>query len=522
MAAPAREVQITYGTWVSGPASGYHPFGAWEYDEDYTRASFRARVLVTGSDPTELSTRLQSLRDAFRVRNQRLVVEYTDTPTDAVVIDLDPRDAASRNALVVEPGSRPVGSREQSLLAQLVEITVTAGLVADETGKAGRRDATVRVTELPTEQRLLEVTGSWTAVGATEARAQYDAQIASYISSIQTGLGGDWDDLVDEAATDQEDHVLHFRRVSVERLVAESAGAPDHAAIRDQSLVVVRGRFNRGHALDGTVAPRQIVARYSAAVVKSETQDLAGLWTGTVRPWLVSHVRDVTGGGGLAIVSEDPGLDAARNRIDARVEMLVLAGGSFLFSTQTTVDDESTGVRYRPVLDGHRHSKDRLQGTALWTRTIRTSVVAVGRASRGRGRKVADQGIDLSRLITEPGQGPGTIFGGRAGVDLIEAMTAPSAGAVVEPGGGGGGRGGGTGRLDAPPGFGDDSGGKWEAHRLVTRERPRTVGIPGHQLELVARSESVHMIFFRQGARASGGGGASPSGTRARGRAVAG
>jgi hypothetical protein len=325
----------------------------------------------------------------------------------------------------------------------------------------------------------MRLSGVYTALASNSARAQYEASIDAYVTTLTTALGGTWE-LVEEssASADDTDKLLEFTRLYRELIFAQSSAATDDAQIVGQRLFISRTKLFPGDAA-GKNAQRliELEVSYEASIDKTNT-NLESKWDDAIRGYVMSKVQDVAGTGSLAITSEEPRFDKDENRITATMTVLARAGSDILQMSLEAVYDEDKGFVPVPVWDGGIHSKYMLQGAAMYTRRVTERVRKFGgpplSASSGKAGNASDPGsVDLFGIGSSFMGGVQSGLAGQLGQFGIGAMGKESLGKlnITYPGGGGGGSGG-TG--DAHASTADGSG--YHTIRVTRTTEPIEIG----------------------------------------------
>ena len=518
MSAPPRQLQITYGTTVaSGTLSGatltLHDVHSISKTADEFSVSYS--VLVSGTTEALFAAGVDSFETAMTTRRQDFKVETLTTSgvVDQTLLTLSHTGNTGLN--ITAELSKP-GGEADTILSRLYEVTVSGGLPT-KAALSGLREFDYDVTFSPSRRASLLVRGSYTAVSSTQAKAQYLASIAARVSSITTALTGTWE-LVDETYTpDDTDQVVSFSRTYKELIFAESEGATNVASIVDQVLSIKSDRLG-SEGLRDERKLSTITATYSAGIDKSETTDLAELWTATIRPWVVKNVSDVAGDR-FAIVSQAVDYDKAENRISATLTAQARNGGDTLAKTLSDSLEIDAGVVFAKTWPTGSPGRDDptdayvYQGPKTVRRTLTQTTTMLGVASPTKIKTTkksgsASGGGGLRMGFGEISKGVDADFGifgigstspGESSLDFSSGNASRKGGGGFTPGGGGGG--------------GSSTKGGILIKRTDTVEN-RSLGLEGEQIDLHDRSIVEVYEFVNQISSAGVGGGRG--GTRAR------
>lgn len=294
-----------------------------------------------------------------------------------------------------------------------------------EAVETGLRDAVYSADAEPSGRRRYRVSGKYEKAGATGATATYAAAIAAVLTTWEGTLGGTWERVQSRYAVDQTDTVIDFEWNGLEVIYNQASGALDSAAIKNPQMVVVRRSVAPGDYV-GTKRPTDLVVTYDASIDKSVTQDLKGLWDGTIKPWLVQHARALANSAQAALIEVDPGFDYASNTIRATLVVQTYEA-TVLAHVVETEDRTITGVALVGVWSGDPDEFAEFQGQRVRLRTITEEITRLGSPSApalGSGT-AADGRIDAgggSGLTSERGSGatlPG-VGAKEAGYRLLE------------------------------------------------------------------------------------------------------
>lgn len=389
-----REFQIIYGNLTIGAGTNYIIDGTdpFRLTKGYENASVEATIIVTGDTEANFNSSCDTLEAAFRVPRQRLRVILGST----TMWDYNPAVGASTNTgfNAVPTISKP-GSRHDTGRSRRYQISVSVTLPADLSGQNGRLTSTVNLTETDARRRRLIITGVYTAMGSRNARDQYQDNIDAYASAVYGAFGGTWEGPFDiRAESDDTDKVLNFSRTYEELIFNQAVGTLDDTRIRRQSLLVNRVIEAPGDSLSSTQRLTTVVAKYTAAIDKTVSQDLSGIYTAAIKPWLLECIRQTAGASSQALVNEEIDFDRAENAIAANLVMLTVGGSGILSSSLTVEDAVDYGATLIPCWSGDQMSKYLFKGPASMIRTITkvTRELGKGTSSNAVGTDSVDGG----------------------------------------------------------------------------------------------------------------------------------
>ena len=382
--------EIVYGSGSGatvGSGGTYFITGPITVRHDYDEFEVEANVVIIGADEAALETAVQDLQAAWRKPDQAITVNLNSS----AVYTFDPSTNSGFNT---RASAQKVGDSIDTENSALYRVTATAQLPADLTGRNGRRDSTVRVEYTASGQALVTISGVYTALSSNGANAQYAASIASYASSVMTGLSISNTELIsEETEQDDQDKVLRFERVYREILFAQDSAATDNSSIVADSVRVEVLTPAPGDTDPSATRLRDVIVSYAAAVDKAVSIDLEGLWTDTLKAYLVDYAVARAGGGQAALIEEAPSYDPSANTLAATMRLKVVAGGELLEHTQITRSTRDFGIILTPVWDDDPFSRDLDYGPVSWLRTTTTDELRLGTASEiSSDSPVAPQG----------------------------------------------------------------------------------------------------------------------------------
>ncbi len=496
--APAvtRTLKITYGATYVGGDSDYLIHGPVRFEKNYTafRASFQ--VLVQNDTASTFKTNCDTVEAAFRVPRQNLKIEmegqtfvdYTNAANTGFLADPSITNAAET---VAETGR-----------SRLYDVAVTVALPADLSGQSGRADSSIVLDYDASRRRTITITGRYTALGSNSARAQYNAAIGTYASSILSALasGATFDLLVEDVNPDDADKNCSFTRVYREVLYASTSGGVSHASIRGSTIVYSRRRPAPGDSPDRAAKRlEEVTVGFSCSVDQSVSTSLESLYNDSVRPWLLSQASTLFGASATAVVDETRSFDKTANTISATLDLRMVIGGGITLEYSRTVSVENQrGVLLQPVWDKSSNlAKHKFGAPARRMRTL-TVVERV----LGAYAVAADGGS----FVGGQAGAPAANIGRGAGVGA--KFNSGRAAAPAAPGGGAGG-GGATG-ADPIGGSG------WDEMNVRRSAHVDRLGIDGQAITV---TDLVTIIEEEYHDEPSGGGGGGAPTTPSEGNA---
>lgn len=516
-----RELKITYGSYVCGYGQAKrHVDGPHRLTDGPDAFSFSFDLVIAGTDDADdFATEVAAARTAFRLNEQRLLVELVNSSTgvvEATLLDAKPTSTGRTAFQIVPEMGKPGAEDVDSARSCLLGVTIRGQRIADYDADSLRLDFSYTVTKTAANRRRLDVRGSYTATADAASRATYEAEFLTKCQALQTALGGDWPDvpaLGNTSTTTKEDGLTTFSAGFWEIKHSESGSAVDDPDVTNQQLVITAA-LEPG---DGDQSERRlsrIEASYRADVDFDQREgvtDLRSLWDAKVLPWIKQNIGDATSNSVRAYLEATPSYDPDNNVLSARVVALA-STGTTIARLVTTEDYVDFGNILRPtwpdkVSDDltptpayrYRGPKTIIRTVTTVTRTLGTVLPTQlgGGASGGGGAGAIGAGIGAQLKLDFP---PAGIFSLGAGANTR-----------LEFGGAGGGGAGGGGRQGGQsiPGANIGSGGVPLTRR--TTNTPRWLGLPGSQIAVTDQTviEVFQVIGTPPAGSAAGGTGES-------------
>lgn len=351
---PAQDFSIAYaGVTVGGASTTYLITGPYGYSEDYQRGRVFADVVVCQSTQfteAQFIAACQALEAAYKTPRGALVVTLGSTADKT-------RSHSANSALNTEPSIEKVGSDEDTGRTRRYRIAVEYGLPANLTGQDGRQSSTVELAYDSSRIRTVTISGVYTALSSNAARAQYDASSATYFGTVKTALGiTDWETIDEDVATDDANKYATFRVVKREIVYNQSSAGKDHANVVAHFVTFALRKDAPGDSGLGKAQRTQTVdATYTCSV--RDTQDLASLWTDTLRPYVLTEFQSRFSNAGKGVRAETVDYDQTNQKIAARLTIEFLPTGASLLISETTMGyDVDEGLVFTGAWDGDKDS----------------------------------------------------------------------------------------------------------------------------------------------------------------------
>lgn len=375
MALLARELSIAYGSYTVGGAQTGRVLEAWHVvEEGYETAVVEFTFLLRSSSESAFATAVAAAEAAFRNPNQALTVTQGSET-------LKSYSHSSNTGMNGRPSIRKVADKADTGRSRRYRARVEFDLPADQGSTSGRRltRTSIAVAYEPSRRRTVTLSGSYTALSGTAARAQFTSAFSTWATSTLNGLGGTYKRLEDPSvSTDDQDKILTFTAVYEEDL-GNLPGSGD-ADVRNESLVITRDNVSPGDTnVNGKQVQRLITltASYEAWIDAETTEDLKGKWN-SLRGGVISKLNDIMNGGSVSIVQETPGYDLKRNRITATVVALGSTSLGVVEYRETVSEPKMSGKQAVGVWEGGPFAKHVFQGPGTWQRRITQTYLTFG------------------------------------------------------------------------------------------------------------------------------------------------
>lgn len=395
-----REVAITYNGYSVGGSSTtkrVHGFHVQTMTRD--RAAIMFDVVVTESTESAFVALCNAIEEAYRTPYKDLTVALGSS--NLIAVTQSGSTGLDAIATIDVPGGPPDSGRSRRY-----RVRIEYGLPATWAATQGLRDSRVEVSKTPSDKIEVRLSGTFTAITSSDAKAVHDAAIDTWAASQMSWLGVSSYELVQEPslAVSVNRKTAEFLRV-YRQLIYSQAGTTDDTGIREQRLVVTRARRgsefspntsagpgsglpsaegttvygNQGTPGSGsggaggavTVTPLMDVgATYSCWIRKSVTQDLKAKWA-TIESWVIQQIAEQIGTSSFGLLAATPSYNLDENRIDAVISGVAAdpTGGDLVQNVVETVNSVVPGYEFIPVWDGNPETALVFQGQQIVTRT---------------------------------------------------------------------------------------------------------------------------------------------------------
>lgn len=384
----SRTFSLTYAGVTVGGSSDYyllHGDPPFRIRKSYDRLTVEAYVVCRSTTVADFTTRADALEVAFRTPAGDLSYTFGSSTTSW--------SHSSNTGMSAKPEIEKVGDAGfDSDRSRLYKVSVTVVLPADNGAYAGLREGEIAVSTEANGRRTATLSGTVTALSSNSASAQYAVAVAAMVTAVTSALSATMEAVEPSSYTyDDRNKVARFTHTLREIIFDQSAGGTNHSSIKNQQLTVERGEEYPGDH-DGNAPPARVTVTYSCDVDKSVTTDLETLFSGTIKPWIVTQARNVADAGSLAMTEIRPSYDRANNRISASVVMLAVLASTW-GRRVTSETEEETGVRLVPVHNGNPSARKKYETWTTRRLTIRESIVRLSASSSSAGGGGAGGGV---------------------------------------------------------------------------------------------------------------------------------
>lgn len=378
---PSQEFSIVYGSvTVGGASTDYVLDGPMRLSVDYVTGTVSCDVIVVKNPAyteAQFKTACAALESGYRIPRQRVQVILGSQ----TMVDWNPTTDTGFNA---EPLCEKAGDQVDTARSRRYRLTVRVTLPADLSGQNGRRSSTTTVEYDASRIRTVTISGEYTAISSTAARAMYISNSPAFFSAVLGALGGTYELVRETPDSDDADKICRFTVVYREIVYSQSAAGVDHTNIVSHTVLFSRSFPSPGDSGGGsTRRPELVTVSYDCNVRGS--QNLESLWSATLRPYVISQFNAKFPNKASAIVSEDPRFEHANQRISASLTFSAIITGDTLTLLATMGFDEDAGKRFTGAWTGDKyaHYVDQGFATVLLTQHVEGTVLGL-RAPRRR------------------------------------------------------------------------------------------------------------------------------------------
>ena len=351
---------ITYGgTAVGGTSDTYQLHGAYTLNRSFSGISVGFTVTVVGTSHANLASLSSTLEAAFRQR-----LEHGET----LIINLNGStftftsgtDILNATASITKTG----GPADQGF-SRSYAIEVVGDVPADSTSRSGLRELLVDVAYGSSRQKIVTMTGVYTATGGASALAQYqsafDSEASAYLTAIDSGatfeLTAEGESLDRNRSADNSTPFAHscsFSRTYTELLADQSQSGRDDTSIRDHTMHFTDSFDHLGAGAEQVYTMRRVNAAYDCAIDIDQSTDLYALFENTVLPHVKALFESNFAPQVFAVESQRVAYNETSKRLSASVTFVYQAteGAATVAATQRLTTTATRQLDETPVHSG--------------------------------------------------------------------------------------------------------------------------------------------------------------------------
>lgn len=339
-----RTFSVTYGSLTIGGISGnYLLHGPVIQSAVYQSSSFRAFVIVKGTNAADLESKCTALTNYIRVpRANLVVVQGSDTKTFT----------EQTNAVSIGASMERAPGQFDSHVTRAFIVDFVVQHTADDTSDQGLVDYGFIVTTGKNGIRLISLKATYTQYNGDSAEAVYLAGFNNLVSTVQLRVDSDntieWEESPRVLTHDRFNQSVSVSVTITERIFSELADDSFDDAIFNQFMMINIVEGYVPTALPGlTCNPVTYMLQYSCEVDSTFTKELIDVYNTISRPKIVDYTQTIANQnqnaiGPLQTVTENIICDPVTNTIRAEIMFRVYGISEVLSATL------STGYRYKP------------------------------------------------------------------------------------------------------------------------------------------------------------------------------
>jgi len=385
--------KLTWGSFVVGGTTDKLISGIHRISRDFTTWEITLDVVIRATSDATFATNCAEIESEFSKRRQSIKFEVGSSTIHTFNPTAGTNTGLNSYARVVKVGT-PGGDTDRS---RVYTITVGCELPASDT--SGRRDSSIVVEYDPAQRRTVTISGTWTALTSNGATAQYTASIAAFCSSALGALlpSATFELISQRTQADDQDKVLAFMRMYREVVVAQPSGSLDNANIVEPTFGFSRAIDQPGDSGGGGVKRLEtITASFSCYLDKTASTDVPTLYTGTVRPYMITQFETTYAPTQYAIISERPTHQPYSNQLFVEI----------VFQAAIDATDVIESVTTSRIVEG-----DSVALTGAWTGQFFAKYADQNIGTRRRFGIRAVRVLGALDPKTRIGSGGGTVFG---------------------------------------------------------------------------------------------------------------
>jgi hypothetical protein len=370
----ARELSIVYGALTVGGSSGRELHGVSINTRRRREFVIDFEFDISKTTKATFITEVDAVEVAFRKPYQDLTV--TQDGSNIYAFSQSGNTGMDAEAEITKRQDMATGrSRRYGVRITLKLPANTGAEIA-----TGLAEHTVEVAYAPNRVRTVTISGEFTAVPGTAARAQYEAQISALETSVFSALNiaATRRELVEEPQADSSynNKTIVFRRVWNEIIFSQGGASLEDAAIKKQSLRISKLQEAPGDA-PGVQRLVTLNVQYDCWLDKDQTTNILGKYA-SIRSWLFQRIQSVVTGGRIALLEEEPTPSFDDNRLSVRILCRATLGNRVIERSISIEEPFEPGWAIVHAWTGDPLSAYDYQGPAVRRRIITDTQTVVG------------------------------------------------------------------------------------------------------------------------------------------------
>lgn len=450
--------KITYGPQsVGGNSAVYRLDGAHRESITFEELNLEFIVQVVGDSRTDFQNRCATLEEAFRERDQDLVIDLdniADPDGASTFTYLFGTDILNTRSNIQKTGDDDTDAG----LSRAYAVSITGQLPSTDKNSSlltGLRDISFSLTYESGRQKRITFTGVYTATpaqltpvrAAKQARQNFkdgttgaDAEAAAYFALV---AAGDAMELVSEDFNeDRNNHTVQFKRTYIELLDDQTQGVRDAPEIRDHNFSMSESLDQPGDSGKNVFRLREVSAKYDCAIDIEVTTDPMAVFLDKIRPHLVARFKSEFSPQQFCVTRRLVDYDHTRKRLSVDMTFFYQkAGGENLTEISSSVRiTELQNVDWTPTHENNRFAANIDIGWATRQRITTINSMVIGEETPKPRIESAGGGTTTADATSGGGKGGSrTANSTGGGAAVLPAVPGGGAGfGLPDPGGGGG------------------------------------------------------------------------------------
>lgn len=378
----SRELQVVYGSYTAGGSSGPNIDGFVSLTETWESAVVEFDFIIAGqASAAAFTTACNTAEAAFRLPRQALTISLGASTLKSYSHSGNTGFNAQPEIYCTKDD--PAGSGR----SRMYHVRVAVQLPASALSTGGRQSATIEIATAENRSKRVTISGVYTAVSGSSAKAAYDAGIGTFATAILTALGGEYnlepeqvefDDAATSGSADTGGKILRFTRVYQEIIYSEVGASLNDTSVIRQTFILSRTTSQPGDSPFANVRRIDTIdVSWSAIYDKTVTQALVSKYA-TAKAWILSQVRSKLSLAVLALVDEKVDYDWTGNMVTSAMKIHAVVTGSVLRYMVTEGINIQPGQITVPAWTGNPLEKFVYDGPSVIMQTVAVEVEELG------------------------------------------------------------------------------------------------------------------------------------------------